>query len=178
MKKNLLYILAIIFLASCSTPKYSYYFDRYDYHAGKKKAAERVIDEREAKVLDDLMIKEPLLLEEETLMASTSDELVVDKKATVEAATRTYKEMSRSERKAFRKEAKQLIKSYIKAKKAGDEVKAAEAAKAMDHDLKLAAIFGAVGIVSLLIGGDVFWILGAIALIIGAVFFVLWLSRQ
>src|SRR5690606_879745 len=137
MKKNLLYILAIIFLASCSTPKYTYYFDRYDYHAGKKKAAERVIDEREAKVIDDLMIKEPLILEEETLVASTSDELVVaDKKATVEAATRTYKEMSKSERKAFRKEAKQLIKSYIKAKKAGDEVKAAEAAKAMDHDLK------------------------------------------
>jgi hypothetical protein len=70
------------------------------------------------------------------------------------------------------------VKTYIKAKKSGDEVKAAEAAAAMDHDLKLAAIFGAVGIVALIIGGDVFWVIGGIALIIGVVFFVLWLSRQ
>jgi predicted deacylase len=86
--------------------------------------------------------------------------------------------MSRAERKEFRKEAKALIKAYIQAKKSGDEVKATEAVMAMDQDLKMAAIFGAVGIVALIIGGDVFWIIGGIALIIGVVFFVLWLSRQ
>src|SRR5690606_8941765 len=95
-----------------------------------------------------------------------------------ESPATSYKEMSRAERKEFRKEAKALVKTYIKAKKAGDEVKAAAAAQAMDHDLKMAAIFGAVGIVALIIGGDVFWIIGGIALIIGVVFFVLWLSRQ
>ncbi len=50
--------------------------------------------------------------------------------------------------------------------------------KALDKDLKLAAIFGAVGIVALLIGGDVFWVIGGIALLIGVVFFVMWLARQ
>src|SRR5690606_39816577 len=87
--------------------------------------------------------------------------------ASEESPARSYKEMSRAERKEFRKEAKALIKTYIKAKKEGDEVKAAQAAQAMDHDLKMAAIFGAVGIVALIIGGDVFWIIGGIALIIG-----------
>lgn len=48
----------------------------------------------------------------------------------------------------------------------------------MDNDLKLAAIFGAVGIVALIISGDVFYIIGGIALIIGVVFFVKWLVRQ
>jgi hypothetical protein len=50
----------------------------------------------------------------------------------------------------------------------------------MDNDLKLAAIFGAVGIVGLMLGGatDVFWIIGGIALLVGVVFLVKWLVRQ
>jgi hypothetical protein len=47
----------------------------------------------------------------------------------------------------------------------------------MDHDLKLAAIFGAVGIVGLLITG-VFYYIGAIMLLIGAFFLVKWIIRQ
>ncbi len=47
-----------------------------------------------------------------------------------------------------------------------------------DEDLKLATIFGAVGITGLIIGGNVFNIIGAIALVIGVVFFVKWIIRQ
>jgi hypothetical protein len=86
--------------------------------------------------------------------------------------------MSKEEKKAFRKEAKAQIKQYVKAAKSGDKTQMAEASKALDKDLKLAAIFGAVGIVALLIGGDVFWVIGGIALLIGVVFFVMWLARQ
>ena len=180
MRKYLLAILAVVFMAACSTPKYTYYFDHYDYNAGKKKKVEHQEDVQQAEVISDLMIKEPLKLDEAALVTSNDGRpvLTAEGKAKVEEAAKAYREMSKAEKREFRKEAKQLIKTYIKAKRAGDDVKAAEAAKAMDHDLKLAAIFGAVGIVALLIGGDVFWILGGIALIIGVVFFVMWLSRQ
>jgi hypothetical protein len=70
------------------------------------------------------------------------------------------------------------MKTYIKATKSGDKVKAAESASAMVHYLNLASIFGAVGIVALIFGGYVFWIIGGIAIIIGVVFFVMCLVRQ
>jgi hypothetical protein len=50
----------------------------------------------------------------------------------------------------------------------------------MDKDLKMAAIFGSVGLVLTFLGGvnSVFWVLGVIAIVIGVVFFIRWLSRQ
>lgn len=183
MRKYLVPVLAIAVLASCSAPKYAYHFDHYDYNSGKNKSAvaaaqtpaESPVSAEEAS---------PLVLQEETLVASADEKAVVVAKpstsveAQKEAAMKKYAAMSKAERKAFRKEAKTQIKAYVKAVKSGDKEQVAKAAKGMDHDLKLAAIFGAVGIVSLLIGGDVFWVIGGIALIIGVVFFVMWLTRQ
>ena len=180
--------LAAIFMAACSTPKYTYHFDKFDYNSGKNRASAGLVagaEEATASVIS----ADPLTLPAETLIASADNSNLIMPlpSSTVEsqnvseaeaAPAMSYKDMSRAERKEFRKEAKALIKTYIKAKKDGDDVKALEAAQAMDHDLKMAAIFGAVGIVALIIGGDVFWIIGGIALIIGVVFFVLWLSRQ
>ncbi|HEY8512145.1 MAG TPA: hypothetical protein VIL31_09310 [Cyclobacteriaceae bacterium] len=180
--------LAAVFLAACSTPKYTYLFDKVDYNSGRH-ASERMkaqLPEQDA-VTAQAISQSPLLLDANAMSASAeanpSATFVETKPTPVaavadEAPVKSYKEMSKAERKEFRKEAKELVKAYIKAKKEGDEVKATAAAQAMDHDLKMAAIFGAVGIVALIIGGDVFWIIGGIALIIGVVFFVLWLSRQ
>ncbi|HLT72418.1 MAG TPA: hypothetical protein VKZ75_07180 [Cyclobacteriaceae bacterium] len=179
--------LAAIFMAGCSSQKYAYHFDKFDYNIGKHNtSSEFVAVADEALPEAPLFTEDPLKLHSEALTASADNSKIVlpasteSQEAPVaeESPARSYKEMSRAERKEFRKEAKALIKTYIKAKKEGDEVKAAQAAQAMDHDLKMAAIFGAVGIVALIIGGDVFWIIGGIALIIGVVFFVLWLSRQ
>lgn len=170
-----LFVVAVTF-ASCSTQKYAYHFDHYDYNAGKKhQLNQNSIDEQEM-----IVEESPLKLDEQSLVASAENNVVTTATAATEVSkpAKSYKEMTKAEKKEFRKEAKGLMKSYIKAKKAGDDGKAAEAAAAMDHDLKLAAIFGAVGIVSLIIGGDVFWIIGGIALIIGVVFFVMWLSKQ
>jgi ABC-type transporter MlaC component len=169
---------AVSVMASCSTPKYAYHFDKNDYNAGKKQQASNAVN---AEIVDVDKNEMPFKVDPEMLTASTSKEVIVVsevKKVEAREATKSYKEMSKAERKEFRKEAKSLMKTYIKATKSGDKVKAAEAAAAMDNDLKLAAIFGAVGIVALLIGGDVFWIIGGIALIIGVVFFVMWLVRQ
>jgi hypothetical protein len=173
MRQYLLLLVAGTILFSCSTPKYTYYFDHQDYNAGKKQLVKDLAE-------NDGAIKEeiPIQLDPETLVASTEKSAGIFTEANTNEPNKSYKEMSKAEKKEFRKEAKTLVKTYIKAKKSGDEIKAAEAAAAMDHDLKLAAIFGAVGIVALIIGGDVFWVIGGIALIIGVVFFVLWLSRQ
>ena len=73
----------------------------------------------------------------------------------------------------FKKEIKKIAKK-------NDVVESTEATKALDRDLKLGAIFGAVGVVGLILGGAsaVFFYIGGIALIIGVVFFVRWLIRQ
>lgn len=121
----------------------------------------------------------PLPIDESTLVASISDEPVylaaVPEGKTAPAPALT---LTREEKKELRKEAVKQIKAYTKAVKQGDKAMAAEMRQAMDSDLKMAAIFGAVGIVSFIIGGDVFHVIGAIAFIIGVVFFVKWLLRQ
>lgn len=182
MKKFALYLVAVVLLASCSAPKYAYHFDHYDYNAGKRKAESNQQLTSQTQAEEFIINEEPLKLNlnEETLVASADEQkvyLAENESKPVETA-KSYKEMTKSEKKEFRKDAQKLMKTYIKAKKSGDDEGAAEAAKAMDKDLRFAAIFGAVGIVSLLIGGDVFYIIGAIALIIGVVFFVMWLTRQ
>jgi hypothetical protein len=188
MRKYLLPLTAII-MAACSSPKYTYHFDEFDYNSGKgKHVSTSTVNDGEALSEDVRATMNPLDVDNETLVASvdnknvmlprSSDNRTVASNDKSLSSSKTYKEMSKAERRSFRKEAKSLIRTYIKAKKAGDEVKAAEAVKAMDQDLKMAAIFGAVGIVALIIGGDVFWVIGGIAMIIGVVFFVLWLTRQ
>jgi len=170
MKRTLLYLLSLALLAACSAPKYSYNFDHYNYNAGKKKSA--VSNET-------VMMQGPETIKAEELVASSEAVAVLPAFAPAEAKTevrKTYAQMNKSERKEVRKQLKSAIKDYVKEKK--DNVKAVQSAKRMDNDLKLAAIFGAVGIVALIIGGDVFWIIGGIALLIGVVFFVKWLIRQ
>jgi hypothetical protein len=170
MKTNITFLLAIVVLASCSAPKYSYYFDHTNYYAGKKE-------------LKSLKETSPLAIDSQELVATTSNQPValspvVESSEAPEATVRkTYLQMSKSERKALRHHLKKEIKSYVASKKA-DSHKSAHAGQAIDNDLKLAAIFGAVGIVGLIIGGDAFYIIGAIALLIGVVFFVKWLIRQ
>jgi hypothetical protein len=167
MKRKLLYLLSLALLAACSAPKYSYNFDHYNYNAGKKKSA--VSNET-------VVLQGPEAIKSEELVASTEAAVVLpvasENKTEVK---KTYAQMSKSEKKEVRKQLKSAVKEYAKEKK---EVKAANATKGMDNDLKLAAIFGAVGIVALIIGGNVFWIIGGIALLIGVVFFVKWLIRQ
>jgi len=180
MRKYFLLVLSLAVLASCSSPKYTYNFDHYDYSRGKKQSVATAEITSDAPVVAETS---PVNTPAESMTASVAEKPNVgvasaEMKAKQEAAMKEYKAMSKEEKKAFRKEAKAQIKQYVKAAKSGDKTQMAEASKALDKDLKLAAIFGAVGIVALLIGGDVFWVIGGIALLIGVVFFVMWLARQ
>lgn len=181
MRKYLLLVLSVAVLASCSAPKYAYHFDHYDYNSGRKQAVAATDITSDAAVVAE---PSPLDVPADAVTASAEEKSVAsdmnaaEMKAQQEVAAKKYASMSKEERKAFRKGAKAQIRQYVKAAKSGDKGQVEQAAKGMDKDLKLAAIFGAVGIVALLIGGDVFWVIGGIALLIGVVFFVMWLARQ
>jgi hypothetical protein len=166
MKPTLLLVSVAALFASCSSPK----FASQPAHGNERSTAYAI----EPSV--------PLPLDEGTLVASSSDEAIylatTPAVTTVPFTASKPITLTREERKEVRKEAVKQLKAYTKAVKAGDKALAAELKQGMDNDLKLAAIFGAVGIVSFIIGGDVFHVIGAIALIVGVVFFIKWLMRQ
>lgn len=161
--RRIIYVLPVLFGVACSSPKYTASFNQYDpqtgYHPVKTEAQVKTVN------------PEPVL-------ASTSS-APVELKAEPQAEVRkTYLQMDKTERKALRTQLRSDIKSFVKDQKKNMGVESVSATKGMDNDLKLAAVFGAVGIVALIIGGDVFWIIGGIAMLIGVVFFVKWLLRQ
>lgn len=177
MKKYTFIIISAILLAACSSPKYTYYFDHYDYAKNKKGSLPQ-----EARVNAEQPAQESILaIDERTLTASaheTNPVLVepaapaVAKAPSNEEMAAKLKAMSKEERKELKKEVKRFVKENKK------EIKSGNAAKAMDNDVKLASIFGAIGIVLLIIGGDVLYILGAVALLVGLYFFIRWLMRN
>jgi hypothetical protein len=171
--KNVFYLIvgALIFTA-CSAPKYAYHFDHYDYNSGRK----------QDKTETALAVKEasPLIIDEATMTADASASPIAspikEEKPAAKSVSKKVTGMSKTEK----KEIKQGLKSYVKSMKKGEIGKGSEATKAWDHDLKMAAIFGAIGIVLTALGGinTVFWILGTVALVIGVVFLIMWLARQ
>ncbi len=163
--KKIIYLLTAVLFAACSSPKYTASFNSYDTPSGY-----RPVKASEAQVT---------ATNSPELLASTSNAPVEIKREVASTEVRkTYVQMSKTERKVLRNHLRSEIRNYVKDQKAKLSPQSTEATNAMDNDLKLAAIFGAVGIVALIIGGDVFWIIGGIALIIGVVFFVKWLVRQ
>lgn len=176
MRSNLFTLCLLVLLVACSSPKYTYHFDRHDYSIGKKQT--RV--ELPAEAVEEKV--QTLALDTETLVASADEKAIVlaeEENPVMASAEKTslvekYKAMSKDERKAFRKEIKKEIKKAVKEKKSEN----VEGTAVMDRDVKLAIIFGGIGVIFLLLPGNVFLVLGAISLIIGFVFFVMWLSRQ
>ena len=176
MKIRLLSLACVALCAACSAPKMAYKFDHHDYNAGRKT---KDLKEEVASNPGPLPVQtESLIAMEPTKEESASIESI--EKPVVVAEGKTYEDMSKKERRELRKEFKKEIKTIIKKKDGKDNVNSVEATKALDRDLKLAAIFGAVGIVGLILGGasGAFWIIGGIAMLIGVVFFVKWLIRQ
>jgi hypothetical protein len=190
MKKYLLLIVSVLMLAACSTPKYAYYFDHYDYNSGKKKSqnAESLLAQQMLSTPET----SPLQINQEAVTASAGSRIVALKNEPVKATTpvlteadkkafaEKYKAMSKAEKKDFRRELKSEVKKIMKAKKSGKSVDSIAATKAMDSDLKMALIFGIVAIVLTAFAGvnAVFWILGVIAFVVAIVFFIQWLANQ
>jgi len=170
--KKLIYSLLVLSMAACSGPKYTASFNNVNstvpYYAAKSAETPAPLNSNE---LIASTSETPVLATESVPVVTQAAETPVRK---------TYLQMTKTERKNLRQHLRSEIKSVVKAQKMNKKmgIESASATKGMDNDLKLAAIFGAVGFVAMLIGGDVFWLIGGIALIIGVVFFVKWLVRQ
>ena len=176
------YIVGImLFLASCSSPRYTYNFDYYDYNSGRKVLPDTYVNES---LLTNKA--EPLKLDRNQLVSAADPDILIHSHSSssvsedASAATEAYKDLSRSEKKQLRNELKDYIKNQSKKLRTGDEVASVNATKQLDDDLKLAIIFGAIGITFAILGGinTVFWVIGVIGLIVGLVFFIRWISTQ
>ena len=165
MKNRIVLLLVVVVLASCSAPKYTYYFDHQNNHANGIAHPEGSLS---VPTIDPQMLSAATESEPVKFPAAKSE--VPEKK--------TYLQMNKMERKALRHHLNKDVKTYIASKKNWSSIESSKATQGMDNDLKLASIFGAVGIVALIIAGDVFYIIGGIALLIGVVFFVKWIIRQ
>ncbi|HZY82443.1 MAG TPA: hypothetical protein VFE50_23115 [Cyclobacteriaceae bacterium] len=163
--KSLISLACVALCFACSAPKMAYKFDYHDYNAGRKaKDVKQEVASNPGPA--------PIVAEELVAMEPVKEESPI-----ITAPKKTYEEMTKKEQRQLRKEFKKEIKEIVKKK---DGVTSTEATQALDKDLKLAAIFGAVGVVGLILGGasGVFWIIGGISLLIGVVFFIKWLIRQ
>ena len=169
-------LACVALCAACSAPKMAYKFDYHDYNAGRKA---KDLKEEVATNPGPLPVQPESMLAMEPVKDEPATSIESIEKPAVVANGKSYDDMSKKERRELRRELKKEIKN-IKSKKndSKDNVSSVESTKAIDRDLKLAAIFGAVGIVALIINGTVFYIIGGVALIIGIVFFVKWLIRQ
>jgi len=186
MKQYLLLIACALLIASCSSPKYAYHFDYYDYNSGKKAIAAETAQSPNGFTTPETS---PLKLDEQAVTASAEDKIqpvetspvvsadLAEQKAQFE---KKYSSLSKAEKKEFRKEVKSVVKKAIKAKKEGKGIESIEETKAMDHDLKMALIFGVIAIVlgALSGAGSVFWVLSIISLVVAVVFFIQWIARQ
>lgn len=183
MKKLFLLLSSALLIAACSSPKYSYNFDYYDYNSGKKHVAPSTAQVTPV-VTSVEETPSPLVVDQRTLVADASPApVIVEKtisKTDKEAIAKKISALSTAERKSLVKDLKTELKKYKKSKRAGDYGASVNATKVWDHDLKLAAIFGAIGLVLTLFAGinTAFWVLGVIAFVIGVVFLIKWLARQ
>jgi uncharacterized protein YcfL len=189
MKKYLLLIASVLLLAACSSPKYAYYFDHYDYNSGKKKA--ETPDARLVQKMLPAPQMSPLQINQEAVTGNAESRIrnvenipvaveyksLSEQKALLE---QKYSSLTKDEKKEFRKELKAEVKKIIKAKKNGESIASITEKMAMDSDLKMALIFGIVAIVLSAFGGanSIFWILGTVAAVIALVFLIIWIGKQ
>jgi hypothetical protein len=184
MKNILLFAVALLLLASCSTPKYAYYFDHYDYNSGKKKSP--VTDIASNFQSKPVAQANPLLIDQPSLVASTEANVVsqpINLTSTVDNKSllnKKYSSLSKEEKKAFRAEVKTAIKDYKKLKKDMKSGNSVKETQVMDYNLKMAIIFGAVALTLSFFGGvnSIFWIVSVVALVVGVVFFIKWIAEQ
>lgn len=171
---------ALLVLAACSSPKYTYDFDHYDYNSGRKPLPEPSAQVAPAHKVGSLVFEENNLLAGMSPGALATAEPNIAATFSIKEKANHYRELSKRERNDFRRELKSEIKNYAKELRSGDQGASITASKELDDELKLAIIFGAIGITLTVLGGinTVFWVLGIVGLAIGLVFFIRWISRQ
>ncbi len=143
------YALAALILAACSAPRYTYDFGQPPSVAPVAGGAEPV---------RIIPAPESSALSAQIHVTSTSDQ---------PAAT------ERSEERALRHAPRPAEIQHRPALSQPEP-----AAPPLDADARRAAIFVVGGLIALLIGGQVFYVAGSLALLIGLIFGIKWVSRK
>lgn len=163
MKKSIIYALAALVLAACSTPKYAYKFSEYDYSSGKKKLYQPESINGVASNLSDISSPVELSSEKDHRSVMTldgaltlADNPVVEKKQLAIARPENLKES--------KKEQKNAIKREIKAaKKEWKEKAIKQSADSSKNGFAIA------GFVCSIVGLFVLWPLCVVGLILSAI---------
>lgn len=182
MKKLFLPIIAVLFLASCSSPKYTYHFSTHKQYAQKdasKQELTQAITEAQVSAVE-VEATAPQEVETLTANAAPATPAVVEANplnAKAKLLKEKYENANFSDKNVMRevkadvKELKKDVKKYMKENKKKDSV---SGTSALDKNLKLAIIFAiAAAIASIFI-----WQVGAVLWIIALVFLILWVMEQ
>lgn len=170
--KKLLYVCVVAIVASaCSGPKYTASFNYFNKPINNQTSTKSVT------VVDE---QTKVVAQPEQLLASTSSTSPVELRVPKEEVRGNYIQMTKTERKAVRTHLRSEIKTYVKEQKKNLGIESSNATGAWDNDLKMAAIFGVVGLVltSLWGASEILGVIGAVAIIIALVFLIKWLVRQ
>lgn len=179
MRRAVLLVLPAL-LCACATPRYSYNFDYYNYSEGSPEAKPSQVTDFSANELSNSKLVADassgyLYLTEST---EVTGEVEKGRSGKRESGTKQVSELTRTERRELKRELKQTIKEYRELDR--QVASGPGSVNEMDNDLKMAIIFGAVGLTLSLFAGvnAAFWVLGVIAIVVGVVFLVRWLLRQ
>ncbi|HWA34412.1 MAG TPA: TM2 domain-containing protein [Cyclobacteriaceae bacterium] len=151
MKHILVTLLAVVTLASCSTPKYSYFFDNHDYEAGKRKKqaqtqeVTRVTPEEIMQIIQDVPPAE-----EDVAIASTGKQIIPSKAEGKAERNVTSPTISKEKKRELGKQLKTAIKDYKKQSRDGSLAEGGD--KNQLVALILAIFLGALGIHRFYIG--------------------------
>lgn len=174
--KKILFLAIAGLISACSSSKYAAHFQYYKSNTGPESGR------------NEMKSGGPVItpIQPENLVASASKEtMLATEKAPLttvaleEQVRKAYFQMNKVERKNLRKALKSVIRNNAAIRPTNSSANAGRQwYQGWDQDLKLAAVFGAIGTVALIIYVEPFFIIGAVALIIGLVFLIKWFVRQ
>lgn len=165
MKNRVLVCSVMLLVQACSTPRYAYYFDHR--HEGRDNRHDLTSDQKP-------LAPDPGLLTASTGQPETN--LIGNPSASQARAQQIYQVPSMPINVHTLPEGKSTFLN-IKAAKSADNA-TPPVKEGSSKDLRMAEIFGAAGLVGLVIGGSTLNVLGGISILIGLVFFVRWLIRR
>lgn len=182
MKKIFLSLIAVLFLFSCSAPKYTYHFSTHKNYAKKDTAGKnefsQALTETEVSIAE-AEVSAPQ--NEQALTASVAESPVVVTPNPLNEKAKMLKEKYAtadfSDREVMRdvkadvKELKKDVKKYVKESKKKDSV---NNTAQLDKNLKLAIVFA----IAAAIASIFLWQVGAVLWIVALVFLILWVMEQ
>jgi hypothetical protein len=168
--KNIIVVLSLFSLASCAPQKITTSFTTpgspVEYH-------------HMASIPTALAVPStPVLL------TSTSKHVLpapkpntVQEPNTIQEFKKVYSGLTKHQKKEFRRELKKELKTYVKNKNSALKVESIQRdGSGIDQDLKLALIFGIIGILVVsLVSGQAALVIGSIFIVVGIIFFIKWL---